>query len=239
MPTAADTCFVSLRHAILSGQYASGERLPPERRLAREHGVHRGTLRAALARLATANLVDVRQGSGYVVRDYRKTGGPDLLADVARMAQSTGAYQEVASDLLMVRRQLARAVLERLAERPPTADALARLAGAVDGFEAAVAVDAPWDTLAKRDLAVVAELVAATGSSVLGLCLNPITSVLTALPALSAAMYGDPQSNLAGWRALLAWLADPSMVPVEVVMAPLAARDKATLAQMNTPGAAT
>ncbi len=52
---------------ILSGRFAAGERLPPERRLATEFGVSRPTIRQALGVLASHGLVESRIGSGTFV----------------------------------------------------------------------------------------------------------------------------------------------------------------------------
>jgi DNA-binding FadR family transcriptional regulator len=67
---------------IGSGEFAPGERLPPERHLALQLGVSRPSVREALIALEIAGLVDVRVGSGIYVREVppvpRTTpGGPD------------------------------------------------------------------------------------------------------------------------------------------------------------------
>src|SRR5512140_1778222 len=111
--SAADTCARSLRESILLGAFPPGVRLPTERALAERFGVNRGTVRGALARLEAEHLVTARQGSGYPVHDFRREAGPDLIATLAALA--TGAERTtIFRDLLHVRRQLARAVLEQL-----------------------------------------------------------------------------------------------------------------------------
>lgn len=55
---------------IASGQLPDGSRLPPERDMARDLGASVGTLRKALADLASKGLLDRIQGSGNYVR-YR------------------------------------------------------------------------------------------------------------------------------------------------------------------------
>ncbi|MDP6946474.1 MAG: GntR family transcriptional regulator [Myxococcota bacterium] len=234
MSTAAQSCFSTLRQAILDGRYPAGERLPPERRLADELGVGRVTVRSALTRLSAANLLSVRQGSGYVVRDFRRNGGPDLLAGVAELAGRSGAFVDVARDLLLVRRHLAGAVLGRLAERPPTADHLVRITAAIEAFARAAEAGADDDTLAARDLDVLSALLDATGSAVLGLCINPISAALGDLPRLRQVIYAEPTDNALGWRALAFWLADPSRLPVEALVAQLEARDAAALERLRT-----
>ena len=60
---------------ISSGALLAGERLPPERDLARDHGVAVGTLRKALEDLQKQGLIERRQGSGNYVRGVRDLGG--------------------------------------------------------------------------------------------------------------------------------------------------------------------
>ena len=68
-----------LRRAILQGEYAYGERLPPERELSAEFRCARGTVRAALNRLSSLDYIERRIGSGTYVR-YRGHAGPEDVA---------------------------------------------------------------------------------------------------------------------------------------------------------------
>lgn len=74
-----DDVFDQLLGEVTTGELAPGAPLPSERRLAEVLGVSRPAVREALQRLAHAGLVDVRQGESTTVRDYRRTGGLDLL----------------------------------------------------------------------------------------------------------------------------------------------------------------
>lgn len=60
-----------MTHAIVSGQYRVGDRLPPERELALRFGVSRPTLREAIIALELNGLVEVRMGSGVYVTAVR------------------------------------------------------------------------------------------------------------------------------------------------------------------------
>src|SRR5215207_9175370 len=61
-----------LRAAILDGSYAVGDRLPPERDIARALGASRTTIRNALQLLEGDELVTRRGGSGtYVAQNGR------------------------------------------------------------------------------------------------------------------------------------------------------------------------
>lgn len=69
-----------IRALIVSGEYTPGDRLPPERDLAKQLGVSRPSLREALIALEMETLLDVRVGSGiYVTRP----DGPRSAADLA------------------------------------------------------------------------------------------------------------------------------------------------------------
>lgn len=56
-----------LRSAIMSGEIASGVKLPTERVFARRYGLARVTVRAALARLQSEGLISRRTRTGTIV----------------------------------------------------------------------------------------------------------------------------------------------------------------------------
>ena len=74
-----DEVFDQLLAELVSGDLGPGSALPSERRLAEVLGVSRPAVREALQRLTHAGLVDIRQGDVTTVRDFRRTGGLDLL----------------------------------------------------------------------------------------------------------------------------------------------------------------
>jgi DNA-binding FadR family transcriptional regulator len=227
--SAVDTCARALREAIVRGELPAGARLLPERALAERFGVNRVTVRGAIAQLEAEHLVSVRHGSGCTVRDYRRTAGLDLVETLASLARSPSERRALVRDLLHVRRQLARAVLERLADEPDRA-ALDAVEAAVERLEA-VAGDAgaSLDELMRADLDVAAAFVAASRSTVLALCLNPVASLLGRLPDLARAMYRAPSANVAAWRTLLAWGRRGERAGIDALMDGLAARDAATV----------
>jgi DNA-binding FadR family transcriptional regulator len=57
-----------IRTLIADGEFTPGERLPPERDLAKQLGVSRPSLREALIALEIETLLDVRVGSGIYVK---------------------------------------------------------------------------------------------------------------------------------------------------------------------------
>lgn len=67
--TALDHATDSLRELILRGEYRPGDRLPPERQMARGLGLSRPTMREAIRRLMELGLIEPRRGSGTYVAD--------------------------------------------------------------------------------------------------------------------------------------------------------------------------
>lgn len=81
-----------------------GDRLPPERRLAKDLGVSRATLSRALVALEVRGRLEVRHGDGAVVRDPHARVGLPSLDDVplhevlaARLATMTQLATEAAA----------------------------------------------------------------------------------------------------------------------------------------------
>lgn len=59
---------------IQSGQFTAGQRLPPERDLAKEFGVSRNVVREAMVALEIAGLIEVRIGAGTFVQSGPERG---------------------------------------------------------------------------------------------------------------------------------------------------------------------
>lgn len=239
--SAVEACAAAVREAILRGELGEGSRLPPERALSERLGVNRTTLRAALRELESGGLLRVKQGSGYVVRAWRESAGPGLVPDLVVEARARGELVPLCADLLDVRRRLAAAVLERLERRAHRAEALAALDERVRRF-VSLAEQAPPATsaaLAAADVEILHALVGLSGSSVLGLFLNPVLGVLGALPELRDAIYAEPLGNAEGYRALMAHLYARAEGDTTLAMSPaelgalLELRDRDTLARLE------
>lgn len=239
---AAKACADQLRDAIVRGELEVGSRLPPERSLAETLGVNRATVRIALHELEASGLVSARQGSGYAVLDFQDQGGPDLLGPVAEVARETGKLPEVASDLLLVRRELARAVLGRLTGRTLSREALAQLEERTAAFEAlavkaaASASGALIDDLAVADFAILACILDAIESPVLRLFLNPAIAVLARIPELAQAMYAQPLENAAAWRAVTTLVAS-NLVDANAIVSALEHQDNELIRRLVSPAA--
>ena len=62
---------------IFSGAYGIGQRLPAERTLCKQFGVSRGTLRKALANLASMEVVSIKPTSGVYVENVSQANLPE------------------------------------------------------------------------------------------------------------------------------------------------------------------
>lgn len=141
-----DEVFDQILDDVVSGEFAPGEALPSERKLAEVLGVSRPAVREALQRVAQAGLVEVRQGDSTTVRDYRKHAGLDLLP---RLLLPRGELDPA----------VARSILEaRLLIGPQVAALAAERAGTrIDGplRDAVAAIDANSDPVARQQHALV------------------------------------------------------------------------------------
>lgn len=230
--SAVAACARALKESILSGSLPAGTSLPPERTLAATLGVNRLTLRAAIAQLTAAGLISARHGSGNVVRAFREEGGVDLLPTLISLARDQKQWKAVIADMLIVRRALARTVVERLLENVST-ELLTDLTKAVDAFEA-VAMD-PGTTppaVGKADQQLVRVMLRFCGP-VLALAANPIFRLLDQLPELTAAMFTNPALNVAAYRALVEGLTDRDPRLADRTIDALAALDEALLQRIR------
>jgi DNA-binding FadR family transcriptional regulator len=104
-PRVAEEIVQQLRGLILRGEYAVGDKLPPERRLAEELGVNRASLREAIKSLEQMGLVKTRQGDGTRVLDFMQTAGLELISHLIPPADGAGVPNlPVLADVLDFRR---------------------------------------------------------------------------------------------------------------------------------------
>jgi DNA-binding FadR family transcriptional regulator len=96
-----DDAITKIRHMILSGQLAPGDRLPPEADLAAELGLSRTSLRESVRALTLLGVIDTRQGDGSYITGL----GPELLLGAIGLAVDL-QREEAVPDLVAVRRIL-------------------------------------------------------------------------------------------------------------------------------------
>ena len=100
--TLTDTAVDDIIQLILDRNMKQGDRLPNEYDLARQLGIGRSTLREAIRRLVSRNILQVRQGAGTFVSDKR--GVPEDPLGLTFM----GHDPDLALDLLDIRMMLNR-----------------------------------------------------------------------------------------------------------------------------------
>ena len=66
--TKCDYVVEQLKESIISGEFKSGDQLPPEGALCEKFGVSRITVREALKKLNMMGLVEIKQGKGTFVK---------------------------------------------------------------------------------------------------------------------------------------------------------------------------
>lgn len=132
--SASDDVYDQLAASILEGGMEAGAAMPPERALAEALGVSRPVVREALKRLDQAGLVRIRHGGSTVVRDFRRTAGPELLPLL--LFDREGALDlTVARSIIEARSELGPPVAAAAAQRA-SPDDIAALHGVVEAMRA-------------------------------------------------------------------------------------------------------
>ncbi len=117
-PVAGKLVVAYVQRLIEGGQFKAGDRLPPERELAKLIGVSRPSIRAGLQSLAAVGVVESRHGAGTFVAD-----GPPLL-DVNPLSLFS-ALHRIPQDELFETRKVIEIDLAGLAAERARGDELA------------------------------------------------------------------------------------------------------------------
>jgi GntR family transcriptional regulator, transcriptional repressor for pyruvate dehydrogenase complex len=173
----------ALLERITDRSIPAGERLPPEMELARQFGVHRGTVREALRELQTNGVLKRERGSKLMMVTRPERG--DVAAGVSRaLALHEVSYQDVWEALTALEPPIAAA-----AARNRKSKDLVRLTAIVTGF------GEPQDTRGAVNLT--AEFFRAVGeathNSVFMLAHEPLVQLL--VPSLGAMIDKVPQAR--------------------------------------------
>jgi GntR family transcriptional repressor for pyruvate dehydrogenase complex len=175
-----------LRSLILTGRYTPGEKLPPERQLAKQLGVNRASLREALKKLEHMGLVKIRQGDGTRVQDFMASAGIDILSHLIPVA-GAGAQLELVRDVMEFRRMYGREIARIAAERATDED-VARLIALADACDDP-AIGA--GDLLRLDFDFYVALTQATHNRVLSLLINNTRPAVLAYTAFFAMLMRD------------------------------------------------
>lgn len=109
---------------ILSGQLGIGQRLPPERELAKQLKVSRPVVHEGLLELSARGLVKIKPRHGAFVCDYRRDGSLSVLSSLLNYAQ--GALEAGLLAGLLDLRRLVETETSSLAARNRSAEDLAK-----------------------------------------------------------------------------------------------------------------
>jgi GntR family transcriptional regulator, transcriptional repressor for pyruvate dehydrogenase complex len=112
-----DDAITGIRHMILTGDLAPGDRLPPEAELAARLGLSRTSLREAVRALTVLGVIDTRQGDGSYITGL----GPEILLGALGLAIDLQREAAI-PDLLAVRRILEPAATALAARRATATD---------------------------------------------------------------------------------------------------------------------
>lgn len=195
--TISDQVFEQLSREIVDGRMEPGVLLPSERELVQVLGVNRGAVREALKRLAQSGLVQIQQGGGTRVLDYRKTAGLDLLGSL--MIRADGEVDV----------RVARAVMEmRLALAPDVARLAAqrRDAGTVEqlgGLVRAMGETEDLGALQGHSLEFWDVLVRASDNVAYRLSFNTLRDTYELIRGALVVIMADEVSDVGGHRDVL------------------------------------
>jgi GntR family transcriptional regulator, transcriptional repressor for pyruvate dehydrogenase complex len=159
-----------LREMIQRGELRPGDRLPPERDLAKLLGVSRPTLRAGIRSLSAVGILLSRQGAGTFV--VGADGPPFLDSSPLRLMAALHGFTPM--EMFEARRSLEMAVSAFAAERA-TGHQMASMAEELAGMFASL--DEPEQFLI-HDMNFHQTIAAASGNRILTALMNMVTTIL-------------------------------------------------------------
>ncbi len=168
--TTSEGVVAQLREMIHRGELRPGDRLPPERDLAKLLGVSRPTLRAGIRSLAAVGVLQSRQGAGTFV--VKSDGPPSLDSSPLRLMASLHGF--TSAEMFEARMSLEMAVAGLAAERA-TGDQMATMAEEVAGMYASL--DDPEQFLV-HDVRFHQTIAASSGNRILTALMNMVATIL-------------------------------------------------------------
>ena len=168
--TTAEEVVTRLREMIHRGDLRSGDRLPPERDLAKQLGVSRPTLRAGIRSLAAVGVLKSKQGAGTFV--VEADASPALDSNPLRLLASLNGFSS--AEMFEARLLLEMAITGLAAERA-TSDHLAALAEEL--AEMFATLDEPEEYLV-HDMRFHQTIAAASGNRIITALMNMVVSIL-------------------------------------------------------------
>lgn len=168
--TTSEEVVYQLREMIHRGELRPGDRLPPERDLAKLLGVSRPTLRAGISSLAAVGVLQPRQGAGTFV--VEADGPPSLDSSPLRLMASLHGF--ATPEMFEARQSLEMAIAGLAAERA-TSDQMASMSEELTGMFASR--DEPEQFLI-HDMRFHQAVAAASGNRILTALMNMVATIL-------------------------------------------------------------
>jgi GntR family transcriptional repressor for pyruvate dehydrogenase complex len=167
--SSSEEVVLHLREMIHRGELQRGDRLPPERDLAKLLGVSRPTLRAGIRSLAAHGVLQSRQGAGTFVVD---NDGSSLDSSPLRLMAALHGF--TSAEMFEARRSIEMAMAGLAAERA-TGDNMASMAEELAGMYASL--DDPEQYLV-HDMHFHQMVAAASGNRILTALMNMVATIL-------------------------------------------------------------
>lgn len=168
--TTAEEIVVRLREMIHRGELHSGDRLPPERDLAKLLGVSRPTLRAGIRSLSTVGILQSRQGAGTFVAEAEES--PTLDSSPLRLLSALHGF--TSDEMFEARLALEKSIAGMAAIRA-TSEQMTLLAEEVAGMYASL--DEPEQYLV-HDMQFHQTVAAASNNRILTALMNMVATIL-------------------------------------------------------------
>lgn len=168
--TTAEEVVERLRNMIHSGELSSGDRLPPERDLAKLLGVSRPTLRAGIRSLSTIGILQSKQGAGTFVAPADES--PTLDSSALRMLSALHGF--TSDEMFEARLALEMSIAGLAAERA-TSEQMTLMAEEITGMYASL--NSPEQYLV-HDMRFHQTVAAASNNRILTSLMNMIATIL-------------------------------------------------------------
>lgn len=168
--SSAEEVVTRLRDMIHNGELSPGDRLPPERDLAKMLGVSRPTLRAGIRSLATVGILVSRQGAGTFVADFEES--PTLDSSPLQMLS---ALHGVTSDEMFEARLALEMSIAGLAAERATSEQMTLMAEEITGMYASLNDPAQYLV---HDMQFHQTIAAASQNRILTSLMNMVATIL-------------------------------------------------------------
>ena len=193
--TLANRVTRQMEHLVVEGRLRPGDRLPAERELARQFGVSRTVIREAVRALVAKSLLEVRPGSGTLVRSPTRDSVAQSMSLLLRTAQLEVDYEKVHEIRRILEVEIAAlAAQRRTAEDLKHMEEILRSASEIKGDR---------NCFAECDVAFHAALARATHNELFSVLLDSVVDIMLKVRELGFTVPGTPARALKYHQAIL------------------------------------